>query len=87
MATVDAYGEYEQTSGWFCCLEEVFENVEFVKVFGEKVKLKRLELEETEILAVCEKSGEEAEVALHSIHFLNLSKTQKLWLRAWLNWK
>lgn len=54
-ATLDAYGEDEQASGWLACLEEIFADVKEVRLLGEPVKMKGLDLAEHQVVAVCSK--------------------------------
>lgn len=87
MATIDCCDEYEQASGWLNTLLDVFCEVKKVKIFGEEVKFKGLDLvNEFTIVAVIEKKKKEAKVTLDSLEFINLTKAQKLWLEAWSDW-
>lgn len=83
-ATVDAWGEEEQTVGWLTCLEEVLERTAEVLFMGEPVGLKCLDTEgERIVIAVIQKNGKTAKVLLDSIELVKPTKLQALWLRAY----
>lgn len=86
-ATVDAYGEYEQATGWLTCLEEVFLDVKEVKIFSEVVNLSGFDLDDTNIVAICSKGDDEIRVTLDSLKLIKPSRAQKLWLKAWKSWR
>ncbi len=86
-ATVDAYGEYEQTCGWLTCFEEGFDDVNHVLLFGEEVKLVGFEVRnDVEVVAVGLKNKKKAKVSLDSIELIKSSRTQRLWLKAYTEW-
>ncbi|MCX4030234.1 hypothetical protein H0A36_26485 [Endozoicomonas sp. SM1973] len=87
MATCDAYGEDEQISGWLVCFEDVFKDVEEIEVLGEVVQLTGFDIVGTTVVAVCTKSKKKARVTIDSILPLGVTRTQKLWLRAWKSWQ
>jgi hypothetical protein len=87
IATLDAYDEYEQVSGWLTCFEEVFAGVGEVEVLGEVVNLAGFDIVGTEVVAVCRRSKKVARVTLDSISPLDATKIQKLWLKAWKEWR
>ena len=86
VATVDAYGDEEQASGWLTCLQEMFDKFERVKILGEEVKLKGFDLSKNSVMAICVKGKTKAKVSLDSIEFPKLTKTETLWLSAWKKW-
>ncbi len=87
VATLDAYGEEEQASAWWTCIEEMFGEFKTAIVLGEEVKLKKFDLSDSgTILAVCTKGKTSAKIALESLDFPNLNAKQKLWLKAWKEW-
>ena len=84
VATVDAYGEYEQAESWRTCIEEIFGGVKTVRALGQEVKIERFELiNDLYLVAVCRKEKRLARVALVSIEFPKLTRVQRLWLKAW----
>ncbi len=87
MATCDANGEDEQTSGWLVCFEEVFEDVDDVEVLGEIVSLVGFESVGTAVVAVCSKGKKKARVTIDSVSVLGATRAHKLWLRAWKSWQ
>ena len=87
MATLDCYGEHEEAGEWLTCFEEVLGGVKAVTILGEVVKLKGLDLDGNTVVAVCESDENRIKVTLDSIQIPNLTKTQKLWLKAWQKWR
>jgi hypothetical protein len=87
LATVDAYNEDEQASGWLTCLEEVFDGVEEVKLAGDVVKLEGFDLKGYTIVAVCGKNRKKLMVTLDSIELIGPTRAQALWREAWLRWQ
>ena len=86
-ATTDAYNEYEQASGWLCCLEDAFRGILKVLFLGEPVRLKQLDVEsDVAVVAVVQKGAKTARVSLGSISLINPSKEQSIWHRAYLEW-
>lgn len=87
MATMDAYDECEQISGWFECLNEVFGNIEKVKLFGEEVFFGGVDFStDTDLIAICKKNRKKIKVTFDSIELIKPTKVQKLWLKAWCSW-
>lgn len=83
-AVIDAYGDCEQITAWMTCMQEVFEGVKKVRVFGEEVELLEIDLEgEFCVVARCRKGNSEASVAITSVEFIKPTRVQKLWLEAW----
>ncbi len=87
MATMDCHDDDECLSGWFSCLEEVFVNIERVKLFEEEIDFKGFDFSGRSIAGVCRKGKKKVKVGLDSIKFPNLTKVQKLWLEEWLKWQ
>ena len=87
IATVDAYDEYEIASGWFECLTEVFDDIENVKLFGEKIEFCGVDFfRDHDIVAVCKKKRKKVRVTPDSIELINPTKSQKIWMKAWTEW-
>jgi hypothetical protein len=85
-ATLDAYGEEEQATGWLTCLEEILGDVKKVKILGAAATLKGFDLRNCEVVAICAKGEKTVKVSLDSIEWPTLSPTQELWLQAWAKW-
>ena len=84
LALTDAYGEYEQASGWLACIETIFERFDRVNLMGEQVALEGLDLEnELAVVAVCTKGKRRARVALDSVEFPGITPIEARWLKAW----
>lgn len=87
IATMDAYDEYEEASGWLTCLEEVFEDFDLVIVNGITMKLIGFHLEREIVpMIICSHNKKRAKITIDSVQFINPNKAQKLWLRAWDKW-
>ena len=83
MATVDAYGEYEQMNGWLCCFEDVFDLPVEASMLGVDVKVVGFDMiADAAVVAVCEKNRKKANVEIMDLEFKKLSKTQKMWIKA-----
>ena len=87
LATCDAYGEAEQAAAWLECMDEVFQGVTEVKVFGEVVRFVGFDIEGIGLVAICAKGRHRARVTLDSISPQRATPAQKLWLRAWKAWQ
>lgn len=87
MATLDACDEYEQAFGWLACFEEVFDDIDLVKINGIEMKFIAIDLERDFVpIVICELNGKQAKVIIDSVEFLKTNKTQKIWLEAWKEW-
>lgn len=83
----DAYGDEEIASGWYECLNEVFSDVEKVKLFGEEVDFCGIDFfRDHDVIAVCRKKRKKAKVTPDSIELINPTKPQKIWMEAWIKW-
>jgi hypothetical protein len=86
-ARVDANGVEEEASAWQACLESLFEKGMPVRVLGEEARLEGFTLiNGTAVLAICRRKFATAAVAPDSLAFPELSRAQKLWLKAWSRW-
>ena len=83
-ATVDCKDEDECITGWFTCLEEIFEGIKKVKLFGEEIVFGGIDFSGDSIMGICQKGNKKIKVDLGSIEFMDITKSQKLWLGAWL---
>lgn len=87
LATLDAYGEYEEAAGWQACLESIFSGTREIKVLGDMATLEGFDLvNELSVVAVCRRRNRTAKVAPESIEFPTMTKIQQLWLQAWKEW-
>lgn len=83
IVAVDAYDDSEIAMGWLNCIEEVFEEIRDVKVFGQKTELVGFKIEGAQnILAICSQNKKIADVSIKSIEWPKLSPFQKIWLNA-----
>lgn len=87
VATLDAYDEYEEATGWQVCMQTLFEEVKQVKVLGEDVQLEGFDLvNELYVVAICRRKNKEARVTPESIEFPRMTKKQTLWMKAWIEY-
>jgi hypothetical protein len=87
MATMDAYDEYEQFSGWLACFQEVFKDADLVELNGVIMKFVGFDLASKIVpVVICRLNKKLARVTIDSVQFIDANKSQKLWLRAWKKW-
>ena len=85
IVTTDAYQE-EITSSWENCLDEIFQSTE-AELAGQPVKIVGFNGVSETVLATCRWKKIKLRVTIDSLVFKNLTKSQKLWLRAYLKWQ
>ena len=61
-ATVDAYGEDEQLTGFHCLLEEHLHFPFVAKVIGETVDVTGVDIGDRSVMAICERNGQTYQV-------------------------
>lgn len=84
LATMDSHDEHEQAIGWLACMDELFEKGNPIAVLGADATLAGFDLVNGNCLvAVCRRGRHLAHVALESVKFKNINRTQALWLKAW----
>src|SRR5436189_5734074 len=67
-ATVDAYGESEQTTGWFTMIEENLKLPFETTVLGARVTVVRIDLTRSEqIIAICARGRNRQSLPIHRI--------------------
>ena len=87
IAMVDAYDEYEQSGGWFTCLEDIFRECHEVEFLGEIVEFKKFDYQgEAAIVGVIKKKGKTAKVAIESLTWIKPTPLQALWNKACLEY-
>ena len=87
IAVMDAYDEYEQASGWLTCFQEVFEDADLVEINGIIMKFVGFDLEREIVpVVICSYNRKQARVIISSVQFIDATKSQKIWLRAWKKW-
>ncbi|MBU0761262.1 MAG: hypothetical protein KJ600_02615 [Nanoarchaeota archaeon] len=83
-ATMDAYEDWEQASGWLTCIEEILGGIGEVKLMGKIVRLKGFDLDGTFVVAVCKKRKMKIRTTLDSIEIMGPTWAQKLRFKAWI---
>lgn len=86
-ATVDAYGEDEQATGWFTVIGDNLEVPFETEVLGIKVTVKRLELRDDSIVAVCARGSERQVIGLVDLPMPSPGPEGWEWLEAYRRWR
>jgi len=87
-ATVDAYGESEQTTGWFTMIDDSLAMPFETMVLGVQVTVERVDLDESEhIVAICRRGRDR-----QALPILDLSLPTPLpdgaeWIEAYRQWR
>jgi len=86
-ATVDAYGESEQTSGWYTMLEEHLALPFDTTVFGVLVKVTRLDLRgDNDIVAICTCGRKRQSVSILDLPLPAPKPAGVEWIEAYRHW-
>lgn len=86
-ATVDAYGESEQTTGWYTMLEEHLALPFATMVLGVVVKVARLDLRgDNDIVAICTRGGERQSVRILDLPLPWPRPVGAEWIEAYRYW-
>ena len=86
-ATVDAYGESEQTTGWYTMLEEHLALPFDTTVLGVVVKVARLDLRgDHDIVAICTRGRERQSVPILDLPLPRPRPAGAEWIEAYRHW-
>ena len=86
-ATVDAYGDPEQTTGWYTMLEEHFALPFETTVLGVVVKVVALDLRgDNSIVAICTHGRERQAIALIDLPLPSRKPAGAEWIEAYRSW-
>jgi hypothetical protein len=86
-ATVDAYGESEQATGWYTMLENCLELPFETELFGVRVAVVRLDLrDENQIVAVCKRGKEKLVVGIVDLPLPWPKPEGAEWIEAYRTW-
>ena len=86
-ATVDAYGESEQTTGWFTMIEENLKLPFETTVLGARVTVVRIDLTpRDEIVAVCRRAGVRQTVPILDLPLPSRRPAGAEWIDAYRHW-
>ena len=86
-ATVDAYGEAEQATGWFTVIGDNLEVPFETELLGVRVTVKRLELrDDNSIVAVCGRGSERQAIGLVDLPIPSPRPAGWEWLEGYRRW-
>jgi Calcium binding len=86
-ATVDAYGESEQTTGWYTMLEEHLALPFDTTVLGVLVKVARLDLRgDNDIVAICTCGRKRQSVSILDLPLPSPKPVGAAWIEAYRHW-
>ena len=86
-ATVDAYDESEQTTGWFTMFEEHLGLPFETKVLGIEVTVASIDLRDSGlIVAICTRGRDRQAIPLVDLPLLSPGPTGSEWIEAYRHW-
>ena len=86
-ATVDAYGESEQRSGFLCMLEEKLDLPFEARVLGVAVIVERVDLTPAEeIVAICRRGRERQAIPILDLPLPSPRPARSDWIEAYRHW-
>ena len=86
-ATVDAYDESEQATGWFTMLEENLELPFDTKVLGASVSVRSIDLRDDErIIAICVHGRDRQPISLVDLPLPSTRPAGAEWIEAYRYW-
>jgi len=86
-ATVDAYDESEQATGWFTMFEEHLEIPFATKVLGTEVSVARIDLRDSnQIVAICARGRDRQAIALEDLPMPTPPPAGAEWIEAYRHW-
>jgi hypothetical protein len=87
-ATVDAYGESEQTTGWFTMIDENLAVPFQTKVLGLSVSVERVDLDQREqIVAICRRGRERQSIPILDLPMPKPLPAGSEWIEAYRQWR
>ena len=87
-ATVDAYGQEEQATGWLTVFEENLEIPFETTVLGVDVTVKRLELrDDNAIVAICQRGKARQAIGIVDLPLPSAPPRGAEWLEAYRRWR
>ena len=86
-ATVDAYGESEQVTGWFTMIDENLDVPFETTVLGVSVTVERVDLSRSEqIVAICRRGRERQSLAIVDVPLPTPPPEGAEWIEAYRRW-
>lgn len=87
-ATVDAYDEGEQATGWFTVIGDNLDMPFETEVLGVTVTVKRLELrDDNSIVAVCARGGQQQAIGLVDLPLSSPRPDGAEWIESYRHWR
>ncbi len=87
-ATVDAYGEAEQATGWHCAIDEHLCTPFETEVLGVTVRVEKIDLlDDDSIVAVCRRGHHRQTVPVLNLPLPNQPPKGAEWIEAYRRWK
>lgn len=87
-ATVDAYGEAEQTTGWYTMIDENLAVPFETKVLGMPVTVERVDLSASEqIVAICRRGRERQALPILDLPMPDPAPEGAEWIEAYRQWR
>ena len=87
-ATVDAYGESEQISGWSCMLDEHLTVPFEAVVLGVSVTVERLDLrDDLQIVAICKRGPARQAIEIRELPLSTPKPLGAEWIEAYRHWR
>jgi hypothetical protein len=86
-ATVDAYGESEQASGWFAMFENHLDLPFATEVLGMRVSVAEIDLRDDRILAVCKRGNARQVIDITELAVPKPKPSGWEWVEAYRRWR
>lgn len=87
-ATVDAYGEGEQATGWFTVIGDNLDLPFETEVLGVTVTVKRLELrDDNSIVALCARGADRQTIGIVDLPLPSPKPDGAEWIEAYCHWR
>jgi len=87
-ATVDAYGEAEQATGWLCAIDEHLQTPFETEMLGVKVRVEKIDLEDdASIVAVCRRGQHRQTVPILDLPMPRVPPEGAEWVEAYRRWR
>jgi len=86
-ATVDAYGDEEQRTGFYTMIEEHLDLPFEIEVLGTRVSVERVDLNDAgEIVAVCRKGASRQRIPILDLPLPRTAPPGAQWIAAYRHW-
>lgn len=86
-ATVDAYGESEQVTGWYTAIDDHLATPFDTRVLGVPVTVERVDLDQSEqIVAICKRGRERQSLPILDLPLPTPPPEDAEWIEAYRQW-